>query len=137
QMDTQTDINLLRPQMTLRNMNSGSVFYMPLTSFADLQKNILSGTPHCPSIADNGVGFVMADKAPLIFALFLAIKLSLVFDLLPKMLRCNIFFAIIDFKYHVIHSHFMKKIRLTELWSKERHSLLQGRTELCLLKISC
>lgn len=40
------------------------------------QKNILSETEHCPKIADNGVGFVIADKAPLIFALFLAIKLS-------------------------------------------------------------
>ncbi|XP_012537942.1 transmembrane protein 170A isoform X4 [Monomorium pharaonis] len=35
-MDMQTDINLLRPQMTLRNMNSGNIFYMPLTSFAEM-----------------------------------------------------------------------------------------------------
>lgn len=37
EMDTQTDVNLPRPQMTLRNMNSGNAFYMPLTSFAGKQ----------------------------------------------------------------------------------------------------
>ncbi|XP_071573910.1 transmembrane protein 170B [Temnothorax nylanderi] len=36
-MDTQTNVNLpTRPQMTLRNMNSGNAFYMPLTSFAEM-----------------------------------------------------------------------------------------------------
>jgi len=47
-----------------------------MSLFLHLQKNILSDTPHCPNIADNKVGFVTADKAPLIFALFLVIKLS-------------------------------------------------------------
>ncbi|XP_020295471.1 transmembrane protein 170A [Pseudomyrmex gracilis] len=35
-MDVHTDINLLRPQMTVRNTNSGNIFYMPLTSFAEM-----------------------------------------------------------------------------------------------------
>ncbi|EFN80071.1 Transmembrane protein 170A, partial [Harpegnathos saltator] len=32
----QTNVNLLRLQMALRNMNSGNIFYMPLTSFAEM-----------------------------------------------------------------------------------------------------
>jgi len=38
-MDTQTDVYLPRSQMALRNMNSGNIFYMPLTSFAGKQSS--------------------------------------------------------------------------------------------------
>lgn len=62
-MDTQTDVNLPRPQMTLRNVNSGNVFYTPLTSFAG-KKNlsnsfvylwlIATGEGHCLNDLDQG-----------------------------------------------------------------------------------
>lgn len=39
-MDVQTDINSLRPQMALRNVNSGNIFNTPLTSFAGIDNRI-------------------------------------------------------------------------------------------------
>ncbi|CAK9828207.1 Transmembrane protein 170A [Anthophora retusa] len=35
-MEAQTDISVLRPPVNLRNMNTGNVFYTPLTSFAEM-----------------------------------------------------------------------------------------------------
>lgn len=35
-MEAQTDNSVARPQVSLRTMNTGSVFYMPLTSFGEM-----------------------------------------------------------------------------------------------------
>lgn len=35
-MEAQTDISVLRPPVNLRNINTGNVFYTPLTSFAGM-----------------------------------------------------------------------------------------------------
>ncbi|CAK9814387.1 Transmembrane protein 170A [Anthophora plagiata] len=35
-MEAQTDTSVLRPSVNLRNMNTGNVFYTPLTSFAEM-----------------------------------------------------------------------------------------------------
>ncbi|PBC26660.1 transmembrane protein 170A [Apis laboriosa] len=35
-MEAQTDISVLRPPVNLRNINTGNVFYTPLTSFAEM-----------------------------------------------------------------------------------------------------